>query len=149
MNNFQDYACLLISVFIFFACVNNNKHNSAIKQNNSFTDSVKVIKLISATIELPILQRYFISQTQLVILDNQNFKGIEKLYKFGKPITLMNTTQINDSQVIFYLRYEPIRIKNDSAFVNYYYCGKDINIVSTLVFKNNEWNTVKYVLTQY
>jgi|GEM_PF-2830905 len=153
-NRFLYNYFLLISLILFSACgnVKNDKSNSSENQNFSFTDSTKLVLLIAATIEFPELQEYLggsYHEKQLVILNNQKFKGIEKLRKFGEPILLMTQKQINDSQIVFYIKYEPIKIKNDTAHVEFNYSGQNINVISTFVFEKNQWNSIEYILAEY
>jgi hypothetical protein len=86
----------IILLLILVSCqnVNNSKHKSESK-DNSCTDSLKFIRLISATIDLPDLQEYYrdkdtLRKKELIILDNLlYFRGIEKLTKFNNPIRIM------------------------------------------------------------
>jgi hypothetical protein len=130
------------------SCINIRDKNA--KSNGvDHSDSTKFIQLIQATIDLPELQQYYIAQNnqnlnQLIIVDNRDLKGTGKLNKFGRPITLIKEKDISDKKIIFFIRYDEITIKKDSAFVDYYYGGKNIEIISNYFFKNGKWEIIKY-----
>ena len=140
----------IILLLILISCqnVNNTKHKSESK-DNSCTDSLKFIMLMSATIDLPNLQRYYINsdtikKKELIILDSlQRFRGVEKLKKFNNPIRIMEGKEIRGKGITRYLYYEEINIKNDTAFVYYRYGEHRIGIESTYFLKNCQWQLIK------
>lgn len=141
-------AILLLLILMSCQNVNNTKHKIESK-DNICTDSLKFIRLISATIDLPNLQRYYISsdtfeKKELIILDNLlNFRGIEKLKKFNNPIRIMKGSEIREKGIYRYLFYKEINIKNDTAFVYYRYGENRIGIESTYFLKNCQWLLIK------
>lgn len=139
---------LLVIITLLNSCI--NIHDKNVKFNGTdYSDSTKFSRLIEATIDLPELQQYYIAQenqnlNQLIILDNMDFKDVDKLNKFGRPIILMKEKEISDRKILFFIRFDEIAIKKDSASVDYYYAGKNIEIISNYFFKNGKWEIVKY-----
>jgi hypothetical protein len=139
----------IILLLILVSCqnVNNSKHKSESK-DNSCTDSLKFIRLISATIDLPDLQEYYrdkdtLRKKELIILDNLlYFRGIEKLTKFNNPIRIMKGSEIRGKGIYIYIYYKKINIKNDTAFVYYRYGMKDLGIESTYFLKECKWQLI-------
>jgi hypothetical protein len=108
-----------------------------------------LILLIEATIDLPELQQNYTGQlnqnlNQLIIEENRDLKGVEKLNKFGSHIILMKEKEIIDKKIIFFIRFDEITLKKDSAFVDCYYAGKNIEIISNFFLKNGKWEIIKY-----
>jgi len=138
---------LLLLIFVWLSSGQiNNKHKG--KNNETLcSDSLKFVTLIALTLDLPNLQQYFevqetLNQKELVILNNRNFLGVDKLKKFNLSIKLMNETEIRERGIKSFIEYEEIKIKNDTAYVYYRYAVQGIGIESTYFLKNCHWQLV-------
>jgi hypothetical protein len=141
---------LIILLVLFISCQNGkNQKQINESQENSCTDSIKYIKLISATIDLPNLQQYYrdedtLKEKELIILDNIKFpRGIEKLKKFNNSVRIMKETEIKEYGIEEYLEYKVINLKNDTAYVYYRYDVQGIGIESTYHLNNCKWELIK------
>jgi hypothetical protein len=140
---------LILLLPLFISCqsvINLTKHGN---MELSCIDSIKFVKLIEATIELPNLQQYLesqekmLNQKELVILNSSRYlSDADKLTKFNNPVKLMNDIEIKNKNIIAYLEYEEINIKNDSAYVYYRYSIHGIGMESAYVLKDCEWELV-------
>lgn len=138
----------IIIIVLLNSCINSHDKDSNIN-DKYYSDSAKLSTLIAATIDLPEFQQYYTAQknqnlNQLVIVDNRDLKGIEKLNKFGNHIILMKEKEITDKKIIFFIRFDEITLKKDSAFVDCYYAGKNIELISSYFFENGKWKIIKY-----
>jgi len=141
-----------ILIVLLNSCINIRDKNIKFI-DKYYSDSTKMSMLIASTIDLPELQQYYRAQinqnlNQLVIVDNRDLKGIEKLNKFGNHIILMKEKEITEKKIIFFIRFDEITIKKDSALVDCYYAGKNIELISNCFFKNGKWEIIKYQIWQ-
>ena len=140
MRYFQLFILLML-----ISCHNvDNKGNKVEEKNFINEERQKTTKLISACIELPALQQYYIDekplkQKDLVILKNEFTKDLDSLNKFGNPVKILTINEIKEKSILEYLEFKQIKISDDSAFVYYRYDVQGVGIESTYLYKINNW----------
>lgn len=148
-NKFKDKMRLLLIILILTSCQNKPKNGSEKTILNPCSDSVKYTKLISKSINLPVLQQYYkvqdnINQKELVILNNSQYLNIiNQLDKFNNPVRLLNSNEIKQKEIKAYLDYKEINIKNDTAKIYYRYDIQGIEIKSSYILKECEWHLIE------
>jgi hypothetical protein len=134
-----------ILLLTLFSCQGKEKAFNTLSSSDSIKeDSLRFLKLIEASIDLPALQQYYkvqetLKQEELVILENEILKEIRNLSKFNQPVRILNTKKIQEDRIKAYLDFKSIKITNDTAFVYYSYDIQGIGIKSTYLYQDSSW----------
>jgi len=114
-------------------------------------DSIKFMKLIEASINLPALQQYYkvqetLQQEELIILKNETIKEIRNLSKFNQPVRTMDAKDIEEDHIKAYLDFKSIKMAKDTALVYYRYDIQGIGIKSTFAYQDSIWTLINFDL---